>query len=121
MPQPTVVVKDVDELEAVALAGGEVVGVVGGRDLDRACVEHKRTAEGRGEGAGQGQRQGGEATLKLNVAPQRSPVPDDMSASSPPLSLHRAQTRPRNERAARAGAKDTPTKSKFLEPQRPML
>lgn len=42
----TVVVKDVDELQVVALAGHEVVGVVGGGDLHGTCEDGGRTLEG---------------------------------------------------------------------------
>ena len=34
-----VIVQDVDELQVVPLARGEIVGVVGRRDFDRACPE----------------------------------------------------------------------------------
>ena len=40
----TVVVKDVDELQVVALASHEIVGVVGGGDLHRTCAGRREAS-----------------------------------------------------------------------------
>ena len=51
------VVKDIDELQAVTLAALEVVRVVRGRDLDRAGAKGHVDQLGKYRGDGQGQKE----------------------------------------------------------------